>query len=178
MTVREMKIASGKLIIDEGGNEVEVEFGPKFNEHPLYKKHQLYYEGEKDDWLKDIMDSDRQDNEDAEDEQDNERRWDSIHVDKYETADSDDELFDPITNRDLETSDDERYGKEIDKELEEMNEAVTYEPKEILDILNFEAEEVIQDMKIDEYLAQYKEYAPTKASLIKQENSGEFYRYQ
>ena len=50
------------------------------------------------------------------------------------------------------------------------------DPRPILDIFNYEAKEVIADMKIDEYLAQYKELAPIRATLA--ENDGEMFRYQ
>ena len=57
MTEREIKLASGKLRINEEGKEYEVEFGPKFNEHPLYKKYQEYYEGaESDKEVREILD--------------------------------------------------------------------------------------------------------------------------
>jgi hypothetical protein len=45
MTQREIDVASGKISVDDEGNEVEVEFAPPLEEHPLYKKHREYYEG-------------------------------------------------------------------------------------------------------------------------------------
>jgi hypothetical protein len=43
MTQREIHIASGKIRIDDDGNEVEMEFAPPLEEHPLYKKHKDFY---------------------------------------------------------------------------------------------------------------------------------------
>ena len=64
MTQREIDIESGKIRVDDDGNEVVVEFAPPLEEHPLYKKHKEFYEGTNPDEIKAARDA-----QDSEDEQ-------------------------------------------------------------------------------------------------------------
>ena len=103
-------------------------------------------------------------------------RFDDTNVPEDYSEDESRYSFDPLGDFGHGTSDDERHTRDVLKDLEKMNEPEYHEPREVLDILNFEADEIIQPMKIDEYLAQFKEHATNRASLY--ESSGEMFRYQ
>lgn len=59
---------------------------------------------------------------------------------------------------------------EHDQIMEQINELPDPDehlpaPKPVLNILNFEADDAIEDMTIDQYLEQFKDFAPVKEQL-------------
>lgn len=160
MTEREIAIAEGRIIRDASGKEVEIELSPPWEEHPAYKKHKAFFDRQKRKLEEDTEPSEE------EEEEGSEAEYDKLLREEEKPSKEEIAL---AKEEDIEA-------EKVKRDIQEMMKDAPPMPRAVLNILNFDADQAIEEMTVDQYLDQYKDYAPINESLV--ENTGDMYRYQ
>jgi hypothetical protein len=156
LTEQEIKIAEGRIVLNDNNEQVEVELSPPWEQHPAYLKHKAFFDSQNE-----RSEADLEPEEEAEEDEE---------VHEYE----EEEVLSQEEQERQEWQDEE--AREVQADVARMMRGLPPMPRKVLDVLNFAAEEVVEDITIDQYLDQYKDFAPISERLV--ENDGEMYRYQ